>query len=128
MSAFLVHLKRYDWLLTGAVLLLISFGLISLFSLADASAFPYFQRQAVWVVVGLFLMVASSFIDFRLFRTQGYVVLLFYIIVTLLLVLVLLADSRVRGIEAWLKVGGVAFQPVELVKLALIILLAKFFS
>jgi rod shape determining protein RodA len=73
-------------------------------------------------------MVVSSFIDFRLFRTQGYVVLLFYIIVTLLLVLVLLVDSRVRGIEAWLRVGGVAFQPVELAKLVLIILLAKFFS
>lgn len=78
--------------------------------------------------MGLFFMVVSSFIDFRLFKTQGYAVLLFYIVVILLLALVLLVHSKVRGIEAWLKVGGVAIQPVELAKLALIILLAKFFS
>lgn len=128
MSAFLVHLKRYDWFLTGAVLLLIAFGLISLFSLSGSSVFPYFERQTVWVGLGLALMVVSSFIDFRLFRTQGYAVLLFYTAVILLLVLVLLVDSKVRGIEAWLRIGGLVFQPVELAKLALIILLAKFFS
>jgi len=128
MHLFLRHLAQYDWLLTGAILLLMAFGLVSLFSLSDTSPFPYFERQLTWVGVGILLFVLSSLIDFHLFRTQGYAVLFFYIVVILLLALVLLINSKIRGIEAWLRVGGLVIQPVELAKLVLIILLAKFFS
>lgn len=128
MRLFLRHVAQYDWLLMGAILLLIALGLVSLFSLSGTSPFPYFHRQLIWAGVGILLLVLSSLIDFRLFKTQGYAVLLFYIIIILLLALVLLINSKVRGVEAWLKIGGLAIQPVEPAKLALIILLAKFFS
>ncbi len=109
-------------------MLLIAFGLLSLFTFSASSPFPYFKRQVVWVGIGILLLILSSFLDFHIFRTQGYVVFLFYIIVILLLALVLLINSKIRGIEAWLRVGGLAIQPVELAKLVLIILFAKFFS
>jgi rod shape determining protein RodA len=92
------------------------------------SPFPFFERQAVWVAVGIGLLVASSFIDFRIFRTQSSAVLFFYLASVLLLGAVLVAGIYVRGIKAWLSLGGVSVQPVELAKLALVILLAKFFS
>ena len=128
MRLFLRHLAQYDWLLLGAILLLMALGLMSLFSLSGTSPFPYFERQLIWVGVGIFLLIISSLIDFRLFKTQGYAALLFYAIVILLLLLVLLINSKIRGVEAWLKIGELVIQPVELAKLALIILLAKFFS
>jgi rod shape determining protein RodA len=112
----------------GAVLLLIFLGLISLFSLSTVSPFPFFYRQLTWVGVGLGLLVLVSLIDFRLFRTQSFAVFLFYIFTVLLLGLVLAGSFAVRGVEAWFKLGSVFFQPVELSKIALIILLAKFFS
>lgn len=54
--------------------------------------------------------------------------LIFYAFSIALLMLVLAGSFAVRGVEAWLRFGNVFLQPVELVKLALIILLAKFFS
>ena len=128
MSAFLYHIRRYDWLLMGAVLLLMVLGLVSLFSLSGVSVFPSFERQLVWAGVGLVLLVAASLVDFRIFRTQSYVVLLLYLAVVALLMFTLIRNFAVRGVEAWLVFGNVFLQPVEPAKIALVILFAKFFS
>ena len=112
----------------GAVLLLVAIGLMSLYSLSGVSGFPFFKRQIIWAMVGVVLLVVSSTVDFRLFRTQSSMVFLFYLVSVLLLGLILIVGARIRGIKAWFQVGGVAIQPVELAKLALVILLAKFFS
>ena len=124
----LAHIKRYDWLLMGAVFLLIALGLVTLFSLSGVSSAPFFQRQLLWAGIGICILVMVSFIDFQIFRTQRGAVILFYIFSILLLVGVLLAGRAIRGIDAWFRVGAILFQPVELAKLALIILLAKYFS
>lgn len=112
----------------GAVLLLVVIGLISLYSLSGVSAFPFFRRQLLWVGIGVALMMGASFIDFRLFRTQSTVVLVFYLLSVLSLVAILVVGARIRGVRAWFQIGGVALQPVEAAKLTLVILLAKFFS
>lgn len=112
----------------GAVFLLMALGLVSLFSLAGASSFPFFQRQVIWSGAGIMLLVLASLIDFRIFRTQGLAVFLFYLFAVVLLLVVLLKGATVRGAEAWFKFGSVLFQPVELAKIVLVILLAKFFS
>lgn len=122
------HILKYDWLLQGAVFLMAGLGLVSLFSLSDASSFPFFYRQLMWVWVGMAFLVMASFVDFQLFRTQSFVVFIFYCFATLLLAIVLAGSHAVRGVESWLTFGSVFFQPVELAKIALIILLAKFFS
>lgn len=121
-------MQKYDWLLAGAVFLLVAIGLLSLFSLSGVSQFPFFHRQLLWTVIGVLLMVVASFIDFRIFRTQSVLVFLFYTAAMLILASVFLGHFAVRGVEAWLKFGSVFFQPVELAKLVLIILFAKFFS
>jgi len=128
MSAFLYHIRRYDWLLMGAILLLIALGTISLFSLSSVSTSQFFVRQIIWIGVGLMLMIVMSLVDFRIFKTQSYVVLFFYGATLILLAIPLLSNFTVRGVQAWITFGSVFVQPVELAKLALIILLAKFFS
>ena len=128
MSIIFSHLRRFDWLLMGAILLLMAMGLVSLFSLSSTGLFPFFERQLLWTGIGLFLMTIVSFVDFRLFRTQTIAVMMLYAIAVILLSTVLIIGLRVRGIEGWLTFGGVFLQPVEFTKLAVIILLAKFFS
>jgi rod shape determining protein RodA len=128
MRTVINHIRRYDWLLMGAVLLLMALGLLSLFSLSSVSAFPFFGRQLLWAGVGLVFLFFASLVDFRLYKTQSYVVLFFYGITLVLLAIPLLGNFTVRGVQAWLTFGSVFLQPVELAKLALIILLAKYFS
>ena len=127
-STFLSHLKKFDWLLLAAVLLLITIGLLSLFSLSGVSLYPFFGKQILWALIGIVLLVVLSFFDFRILKMHSFTVFLFYLLTVFLLLLVLLLRLKIRGIEAWLSIGGFFFQPVELAKLSLIVLLAKFFS
>lgn len=124
----LSHIRKYDWVLLGAVFLLITIGLVSLFSIAGVKPVYFFARQLMWVAIGMCLLVASSLIDFRLFRTQSVAVLMLYGITVSLLILVISSAFVIRGVRSWLTFGSFSVEPVELVKLALIILLAKFFS
>lgn len=128
MRGIALHIFRFDWLLSGSVLLLIAIGLTTLFSLSGVGGTQFFERQLIWVTVGIVLFIVSSLIDFHIFRTQTAAVVSFYILTVLLLTGVLAVSPRVRGIRAWLQFGGVALQPVELAKLSLAVLLAKFFS
>ena len=97
-------------------------------SISGVRPFPFFERQVLWMGAGFILLVAASFLDFRLFRTQRFVVLALYLVTTVLLVGVLLANGTIRGVQSWFRIGGVLVQPVEPMKVALIVLLAKFFS
>lgn len=128
MPSFIDHLKKFDWLLMGAILLLMMLGLISLFSLMGTGISPFFYRQIFWVIIGFCMLVGTSFIDFRIFRTQSVTILIFYFFTILLLLLLFVIRFKVRGVESWINFGIFSFQPVELTKLTLVILLAKFFS
>lgn len=128
MYSLITHLRRFDWLLLGAVFLLVAIGLTSLFSLSGVRGTHFFERQLVWTGVGIVFLLASSMADFRIFRTQTAAVVALYVVAIVLLSAVLLVSPRVRGIRAWLQFGGIALQPVELAKLSLSVLLAKFFS
>lgn len=124
----LSHIRKYDWVLLGAVFLLMMLGLISLLSISGVRPINFFARQLVWTATGLCLLVGASLIDFRLFRTQSGMVLALYSIAVSLLILVISSAFVIRGVKSWLTFGGLSIEPVEPVKLALIILLAKFFS
>ncbi|MBI4224797.1 MAG: rod shape-determining protein RodA [Candidatus Sungbacteria bacterium] len=112
----------------GVIFLLMLIGLVSLFSMSGIKPVHFFERQLLWVAVGLCLLVVSSLVDFRLFRTQSAAVLALYGVSIVLLLLVISSAFVIRGVRSWLTFGGFSVEPVELVKLALIILLAKFFS
>ncbi|MEK7541514.1 MAG: rod shape-determining protein RodA [Patescibacteria group bacterium] len=128
MHAVFVHIRRYDWLLMGSIFLLVAIGLTSLFSLSAVGQVRFFERQLIWTGIGVLLLAVSSFLDFRIFRRETAAVVALYAAAVVLLALVLVVSPRVRGIRAWLQLGGVALQPVELAKLSLVVLLAKFFS
>ncbi len=128
MKAAWMHLKRFDGLLTGAVFALTALGLISLLSLAPTNEFPFFQRQIMWWILGIVMLVMMSAVDFRVFRTGRAMVFSLYLASVALLGSVLVIGIPIRGVDAWLTIGRVVFQPVELAKIALVILLAKFFS
>ncbi len=116
---------RLDWILVGSASLLVTIGLASIHG---GSGGPVFQRQAIFFVLGLLLMIAVSFIDWRIFKEDSYLVLSLYAVGIVLLLGLFAFAPAVRGVRRWYDLGIVSFDPVEYVKLVLIILLAKYFS
>lgn len=120
-------LKNLDWLLIVAVFLLSGFGLLTIYSTGNFGA-VYFEKQIVWLAVGFVLMLALSFLDYRIFKNYSYLAFLIYLLAIFLLIALLIFGTPIRGSAAWFRFGGISFEPVELVKIILIIVLAKYFS
>ncbi|MBI2633805.1 MAG: rod shape-determining protein RodA [Parcubacteria group bacterium] len=123
-------LKKLDWWLLGAVLFLASLGLVMLISLSSREPEPlfWFWRQLFWLGVGALVFLIFSLIDYRVFRNSSAIVTGIYLFAILLLTLVLFFGKTIRGNRAWFEFGSFTFQPVEFAKIALILVLAKYFS
>jgi rod shape determining protein RodA len=87
--------------------------------------FSNFRKQALFAAVGFALALVMPLFDYRLLSGLARAL---YAASLAMLVAVLLFGQTVRGARSWFGVGGFGIQPVEVVKLCLIIYLAKFFS
>lgn len=123
----LLHLKKVDWVLIASVVSLVSFGLLSLYS-SGGDELVNFKKQILWLTIGFFLMLTISFFDFRILKNYRSIIVIIYALSTLSLLGVLMFGVQVRGAESWYRIGSITIEPVEFAKIALIILLAKYFS
>jgi len=118
-------LRRLDLWLFGATVLLVLSGLLMLYSITYDSPSPLLLRQSIFFAVGLLLLFGLGTFDYRFFRKVS---VLFYILAVLLLAAVLFIGLNIKGSVRWFDLGLFPLQPVEVMKLALIIFLAGFFK
>jgi len=125
----LKHFKKFDWILIGSVVLLFLIGLIALWSIAiGQNDFTNLKKQIIFFIIAFILMIGLSFIDWRSFRENPYLILTIYFICLILLLGLFFIAPEIRGVKSWYKIGSVSFDPIGLTILTLIVLLAKFFS
>jgi len=127
-------LRRMDWLLVLVVAGLSAIGVLLVWSAtqpallaAGLDPHTYLKKQLLWVVIGLFLMVAVSFIDSRQLRSWAPLVYG----ATLLGLLAVLSPlgSDINGAHAWISLpGGFQVEPSEFAKVALVLIIATVFS
>jgi rod shape determining protein RodA len=118
--------KRLDWILIGSLVPLFAWSLLTLKAVGSADD-TFFYRQIVWIAVGFLAMFLVASIEWRIFSHSGVVLLVYGSIVALLAVL-LISGTRIKGAVSWFSFSAASFQPAEAVKLALILVLAKYFS
>jgi rod shape determining protein RodA len=124
----LLYLKKFDWILFISVILLICFGLAEIYSIAlsnDSLNLLNLKKQIIFVGIGIAMLFLFAFIDYGFLRSFGNYIYLLGIIV---LVGVLIFGSEIRGTKGWFVIGNSTFQPVEFIKIILIIYLARYFS
>jgi len=113
-----------------AVGALTAFGLIMVFSASEVqgwlwfhNAAYYFERQLIWLALGLVLLGISAQIDYHRLRPLAWPL---GVVTVALLLLVLLPHFgiEVNGARRWLRLGPLQMQPAELAKLAAIVFMA----
>jgi len=112
--------------LFGLALALTTIGILTLGGIGS-SAQSFFNRQIVFLLIGLGVMLLIANLDYRLFRNYSSVVLGIYFVAVILL-LVVLQFNEIRAVRSWIFIAGFQFEPSELAKLGVIIVLAKYFS
>ena len=122
------YITRLDWLLVAPMLLLVVFGLIAIYSLslgeAGGSA-GFYNRQVIFFVIALGVFFGVGAIDYNIWKNYAGV---FYLVSVTLLVLVFVVGKTTNGAVSWFRLGFFNFQPVELVKISLILLFSRYFS
>jgi rod shape determining protein RodA len=107
---------------------MIVIGVINLFSatylIEGGKGSPVYLKQIYIAGVGFILIMIILFFDYHLLLSMAYP--LYWASIGLLIV-VLLFGRPISGSQRWLTLGFLSFQPSELVKIALILALAKYF-
>ncbi|MBO5231187.1 MAG: putative lipid II flippase FtsW [Clostridia bacterium] len=116
------------------VTILLTIGLLMLFSSSYAYALAYFKdsyhfikKQAIFAVVGFILMLIISKIDYHVYRKFAW---LGYIVSVIMLVALLILPPMVEGAtqKRWFAIGSFTFQPSEIAKFAIILLFSHLIS
>jgi cell division protein FtsW len=122
--------RRGDRALLLAVAALTAFGLVMVFSASEVqgwlwfhNAAYYFERQLMWLVLGVVLLFAGASVDYHRLRPLAWPLAIATVV---LMVLVLLPHFgvEVNGARRWLRLGPLQMQPAELAKIAAIIFMA----
>jgi len=114
-----------DWFLLAAVVTISLLGLVTMRSFPQEGAF--FDRQIVWIGVALCIFFVASLPEYR-FLGRTPVVVALYGGIAFLLALVFIFGSVVKGAQERFDLGLFFVQPSDPAKIALIVLLAKYFS
>lgn len=129
MTRFLLHLRNLDWIIAGTAILLSIFGLISLYSSSlGLEDFGNFQKQTMFLGVGILLMLGISYLDWRLLRNDPYFLFILWILGVFALVGLFVLAPEIRGVKSWYKIGNISIDPIEYMKIVLLVLMAKYFS
>jgi rod shape determining protein RodA len=128
LNKLFLYLKNFDWIMFTSVLLLVCFGLAEIYSVALGRSqvdLLNFKKQIIFIVIGIILLFLLAFFDYNSLRSYSRY---FYIFSLILLVGVLFFGQTIRGTKGWYNWAGFNLQPVEFIKFALILFLAKYFS
>lgn len=115
------RLSNYRFRLVFWMLALSILGILIIGSARES----YQQRQIFGLVLGITAMIAVSLFDYTWVLNFYWLI---YLIGSVLLGVVLLAGRNVNGATRWINIGGLQFQPSDIVKIMLILFFAKFFE
>lgn len=124
--------KGFDWVILSLYLSLVAIGLLMQYatyysptSQAFLNASHTFTNQLIWAGLSIVAFFACFIIDRKIWNTFAYPI---YGIGLILLVLVLLFGTEIKGATSWIRIGGYSLQPAELAKLATALGLSSFLA
>jgi len=116
----------FDWLWFLALLVLSGVGIAAIWSTTDGTSLnSYFGKQIVYVCCGLLVFLTVLYFDYHIFCDF---IALIYLVGMAVLGLVLIIGSSIHNNKSWIDLGFFSFQPSELMKILIIIALAKYYS
>jgi rod shape determining protein RodA len=119
-------LLSFDWLWFLAILLLSATGVAAIWSTTDGTSLhSYLDKQLIYLCCSLLVFIVLLCFDYHLFSDFIAVI---YLAGLSVLGLVLVIGRSIHGNKSWINLGMLSFQPSEIMKILVIIALAKYYS
>ncbi len=117
--------RRFNWLLLLTLMAIGGLGIVNLSSAGRGTGTNLALVQGIWFGFGLLLAFVLTVIDYRLFDRLAYPL---FLAAVLSLLAVLAVGKVVNNSKRWLDLGFMNFQPSEVMKIGVILALAKYFG
>lgn len=117
-------LWQVNWFLVLFIIILTAIGCAMLYSAGEGSWNPWATRHIIRFVIGLFLMIMVAVTDIRIWMRHAYTL---YFLVLGLLIAVEVMGVIGMGAQRWIDLGVIQLQPSEIMKITLVLALARYF-
>ncbi len=116
-----------DWVLVCLVLFLCTIGLISIYSasLSYQSENNYFVKQFLWLGIGLGAMIFFTLLDYKLLVRWAWA--FYFLLICALIYVLYVGSSTDASVNRWISAPGFNIQPSEFAKLAIVLILARYY-
>jgi len=119
-----VKLTQIDWTFCLLLVGIAGAGVLMLYSIAGGSWSPWAGRHLILFCVCFVLMIALAIVDLRVWFALAYPV---YLVGMALLLAVAVIGHSSLGAQRWLDIGPIRIQPSEIIKIGLVLALARFY-
>lgn len=117
-------LADLNWFIVLVIVAIATIGIAMLYSVSDGSMDPWASRQAIRFVVALALLITIAVTDIRVWMSLAYPA---YFAGLILLLLVEIIGATGMGGQRWLDFGITRLQPSEMMKIATIMAIARYY-
>jgi rod shape determining protein RodA len=117
-------LLEFNWGFLLLLTIIASMGFAMLYSVADGSFSPWAMKQMIRFALGAGMMVVVAMIDLRLWMRIAYPL---YAVALVLVAAVDVVGFKGMGAQRWLNLGIIQLQPSEIMKVAILLALARYF-
>ncbi|MBX9696948.1 MAG: FtsW/RodA/SpoVE family cell cycle protein, partial [Alphaproteobacteria bacterium] len=123
-STLLQRIKGLDWWVLVLLSVIVGIGLLTLYSAADGNFSPWASKQLLRYVAGLSVLISIASTDLRFWLSKSYSL---YAISLFLLIVVEFLGTIGMGAQRWIDLYFFTLQPSEIMKVTLIMALARYF-
>jgi rod shape determining protein RodA len=117
-------LKEIDFFLLGKLLLMCLFSVVILYSTALGNFEPWALKQIITIALFVPIIFLLASLNFKTIYNNAYII---YGISLFFLVLAAIFGHKAMGAQRWLRIGIINFQPSELMKIGLLLALARYY-
>ena len=125
MKELLFKFRNLHWTLITLIIFISFVGIVMIYSASRSEGLIPTYSHVTKLILGIFLMFVVSFININFFQKYAYI---FYFIGLLFLIYATFYGFVGKGARRWINIFGINIQPSEIMKIVLIIALAKFFD
>ena len=125
MMTFAEKLGRFSWGMFVPMCMVLAISIVVLYSAGGGNWRPYALSQLMKIVLAFGVFFVASFTNIKLWIKSAYVI---YAIALIMIILVTFVGHTGMGAQRWLNLGFIHIQPSELIKIALVLALARYFA
>ena len=118
-------LNRFSWGLFVPMCLVLATSIVVLYSAGGGAWRPFALSQTIKIIMGFIVFFIAAFTNIKTWIKSAYWI---YAAALLLIILVTFVGHTGMGAQRWLNLGFIHIQPSEMIKIALVLALGRYFA